>query len=104
MVYNERMDASLLREHMHVGLGRRAEVVIESPKWRKHAQSSAGHLETNYFVDSIRSQIINREAILVNDLIKNSVVGSRRNNCPPSGILHTMFRRKTESGLQVLNL
>lgn len=62
LVYDERMDTPLLREGMHTKLSRGVEEVLESTKLREHAQNSTGHLKINYFVDSVRSQIVNREA------------------------------------------
>lgn len=78
MVYDECMDAPPLREYMHARLGRGVEVVLESPKLRKHAQSSTSHLEINYFLTALGVRSYIEKPYWRTISSKKSVVGNRR--------------------------
>lgn len=55
---------------MHIRLGGLIKESLESPKLGKYTYSSTGQFKPNDLIENIRSKIVQREAILMHDFIK----------------------------------
>lgn len=70
MINNELVSISPLWKSMHIRLGGLIKESLESPKLGKYTYGSAGQFKPNDLIENIRSKIVQREAILMHDFIK----------------------------------